>query len=476
MVRSVVPAGAPALDTPTSSPRSSDSFFPEGIVAEPITDPHAHVEFSVEQYSVPHQRRPSRSPPRNRRSSLISSHSHARGGSADSDTTCQAGALVTSPQDGLNFDEIAAVIGSSPEPASTTAEATWKLFPPPPAPRFMFYSQKTGQIAADSLEALAIPVPSDPVATVLQQAPFWIDVTDPTHSEMVTLSRLFGIHPLTSEDILTEDTREKCEIFRNYAFVVIRTFDPDEASASYMQPVNVSIVVLRECVLSFHTKPVEHTENVLKRIAHLGSYGLHITPDWLNYAIIDDITDGFQPLIKFIELEVDSIDDLVLLLKGSDMSDMLRRIGSARKKVMQLFRLLSTKADVLKTVIKRCGERLPADSETSLYLGDIQDHAITMVQNLIHFEKTLARAHSNYLAQISIEITVASNNTNEVVTKMTAMASMLLPLNVVTGLFGMNVHVPGQDVEGYGWFISIIVTMLVCSAAVWFWCRRHKLV
>ncbi|KAJ3182748.1 CorA metal ion transporter [Geranomyces variabilis] len=247
----------------------------------------------------------------------------ARGGSADSEATCQADA-----QDGLNFDEIATVLNSRPEPpAKATAQATWKLAPPPPPPpppRFMFYSQETGQISADSLEALAIPVPSDPVATVLQQRILkWLRSAD------------------------------------------------YEASVSYMQPVNVSILVLRECVLSFHTKPVEQRENVLQRIAHLGSYGLHITPDWLNYAIIDDITDGFQPLIKSIELEVDS-------------------------KVMQLFRLLSTKADVLKTVIKRCGQRLPDDSETSLYLGDIQDHAITMVQNLIHFEKTLDRNNRRF--------------------------------------------------------------------------------
>ncbi|KAI8919256.1 cora-like Mg2+ transporter protein-domain-containing protein [Powellomyces hirtus] len=323
---------------------------------------------------------------------------------------------------------------------------------------------------------MAIPPSGGPVIDILRNGPFWIDVTEPTHSEMVAFSRLFGIHPLTTEDIQTEETREKCEMFLNYYFICIRTFDNDEYSGLYMQPINVFIVVLRECVLSFHCKAVEHTDNVLKRIQQLKSYGLHITPDWINYALIDDITDGFMPLLKFIELEVDSIDDLVLILKESEQSDMLRRIGHARKKVMQLLRLLSTKADVLKTVIKRCGERLPADSETSLYLGDIQDHAITMVQNLSHYEKTLARAHSNYLAQISIEITVASNRTNDVVMKMTAMASILLPLNVVTGLFGMNVTVPGADNESLVWFFGIVVGMIGIAGAVYWWARNHKLV
>ncbi|RKO85299.1 cora-like Mg2+ transporter protein-domain-containing protein, partial [Blyttiomyces helicus] len=185
--------------------------------------------------------------------------------------------------------------------------------------------------------------------------------------------------------------------------------------------------------------------------------------DWINYAIIDDITDSFMPLLRFIELEVDSIDDLVLILKESEQSDMLRRIGHARKNVMQLLRLLSSKADVLKTVIKRCAEKLAPDSETTLYLGDIQDHVITMVQNLSHYEKTLARAHSNYLAQISIEITVASNRTNDVVMRMTALASVLVPLNVITGLWGMNVKVPGQDIESLYWFAGIVAGMCMIA-------------
>ncbi|KAI9101703.1 hypothetical protein DFS34DRAFT_426460 [Phlyctochytrium arcticum] len=311
---------------------------------------------------------------------------------------------------------------------------------------------------------------------MLRTGPFWIDVTDPTHSEMMMFSRLFGIHPLTTEDIQTDETREKCEMFINYYFICIRTFDQNQYSVTYMQPINVYIVVFKDCVLSFHCKPIDHVNNVLKRIGQLKSYGLNITPDWINYALIDDVTDTFMPLLRFIELEVDSIDDLVLILKESEQSDMLRRIGHARKKVMQLLRLLSSKAEVLRIIIKRCGERLPADSETSLYLGDIQDHVITMVQNLSHYEKTLARSHSNYLAQISIEITQASNRTNDVVMKMTAMASILLPLNVVTGLFGMNVQVPGQYIENYWWFVGIVVCMIGIATAVYVWARRYKLV
>jgi magnesium transporter len=100
-----------------------------------------------------------------------------------------------------------------------------------------------------------------------------------------------------------------------------------------------------------------------------------VTSDWISYALIDDITDAFGPLIQGIEYEVDSIDELVLILKEAEQSDMLRRfvlfhsdssgysesydfnrIGTCRKKVMGLLRLMGNKADVVKGLAKRCNE------------------------------------------------------------------------------------------------------------------------
>ena len=69
-----------------------------------------------------------------------------------------------------------------------------------------------------------------------------------------------------------------------------------------------------------------------------------------------------------------------------------------------------------------------------------------MTQSLNHYEKILSRSHSNYLAQISIEMTDANNQINDVLSKLTALGTVLIPMNLVTGLWGMNVHVPGQGV------------------------------
>lgn len=290
---------------------------------------------------------------------------------------------------------------------------------------------------------------------------WWLDVLSPTDEEMKVLSKVFSIHPLTVEDIQMEEAREKIELFRNYYLVCFRSFDQDPYSPTHLEPLNMYIIVFREGTLSFHFRPTPHPQNVRRRIKQLKDY-INVTSDWISYALIDDITDAFGPLIQSIEYEVDSIDELVLILKEAEQSDMLRRIGTCRKKVMGLLRLMGNKADVVKGLAKRCNEnwRVAPTSDIGLYLSDIQDHLITMTQNLNHYEKILSRSHSNYLAQISIEMTDANNQINDVLSKLTALGTVLIPMNLVTGMWGMNVHVPGQDdTVSYNWFAGILAAL-----------------
>jgi magnesium transporter len=76
------------------------------------------------------------------------------------------------------------------------------------------------------------------------------------------------------------------------------------------------------------------------------------------------------------------------------------------------------------------------DSDPGALTGrDIQDHQITMTQSLNHYEKLLSRSHSNYLAQIFIEMTDANNQINNALSRLTALGMVLIPMNVITGAF-----------------------------------------
>ncbi|RKF65584.1 putative family metal ion transporter [Erysiphe neolycopersici] len=312
---------------------------------------------------------------------------------------------------------------------------------------------------------------------------WWLDILSPTDAEMKVLSTTFDIHPLTVEDILMQEAREKVELFRNYYFVNYRSFEQDTNNEDYLNPLNMYVVVFREGVISFHFSLTPHPANVRRRIRQLKDYQI-LTSDWISYAIIDDITDVFFPLIQNIEDEVDNIDDAILKLHtpisdakskkkekfsevgdgifGESGGDMLRRVGDCRKKVMGLYRLLGNKADVIKGFAKRCNEnwQIAPRSEIGLYLGDIQDHIVTMTGNLTHYEKILARSHGNYLAQINIRMNERQEQTADVLGKLTVLGTIVIPMNIITGLWGMNVGVPGQDPQG---------------DLTWFWCLTASL-
>ncbi|CAI4211435.1 unnamed protein product [Parascedosporium putredinis] len=234
---------------------------------------------------------------------------------------------------------------------------------------------------------------------------WWLNVNNPSKEEVVAICKAFGAHPLTTEDIATQETREKIELFPSYYFACFRSFSPvpDDDGYEEYEPFNIYAIVFREGTLSFSFAPNSHA-------------------DWICYALM-----------------------------------------ACKKNIIALMRLISGKADVLKGFTKRCNEnyKVTPRMDIGLYLGDIQDHVVTMMTNLGHFEKMLTRAHSNYLTQLSISNIRQVTETNASLSKITFLASVLVPLNLISGTFGMNVTVPFQTNESLAPFFGIIGVMIV---------------
>ena len=115
---------------------------------------------------------------------------------------------------------------------------------------------------------------------------WWLDVNDPTEEELRVFQRAFGIHRLTVEDVITQETREKVELFKQYYFVCFRSFcQMDEKHEDYMEPVNVYMVVFREGIITITYKQSPHAGNVRGRIGKLRDY-MTLTTDWICYAMM----------------------------------------------------------------------------------------------------------------------------------------------------------------------------------------------
>jgi len=367
------------------------------------------------------------------------------------------------------------------------AEEQVKVLPPAPVDhsRVSFFSSAwESTIHAADIEGLILP--GEDIRGLFTfpkgetDGVWWLNINKPSEEEVRAICRAFGVHPLTVEDVTTQESREKIELFPSYYFACFRSFcieRDEEAGEIEFVPFNIYVIVFREGTLSFSYANNSHASHVRKRIAMLKDY-VALSSDWICYALIDDIVDSFAPVISKLEADTDQIEDEVFIARTDDMAKFLRKIGIVRKHTMALMRLLGGKADVLRGFTKRCNEnyKVTPRMDIGLYLGDIQDHVVTMMNNLGHFEKMMSRAHSNYLAQISIDGISQGTNTNRVLSKITLLASIIVPLNVVTGLFGMNVPVPWRDVENLGPFFGILGFLLAfCVLCTYLAFKRRML-
>ena len=148
---------------------------------------------------------------------------------------------------------------------------------------------------------------------------------------------------------------------------------------------------------------------------------------------------------------------------------LLQRIGYCKKRLMRLRRILQPKADMLKALTRGTNVRFHAG--TLVFLRDIQDHLIQMTQALDTYVDTIERAHGTYLAHISVGQSITANQMSDVVKRMTVIAFVLMPVSMLSGIWGMNVAVPGtkefaQNPTPFCLLISIMIGSSIFFTAI----------
>lgn len=161
-----------------------------------------------------------------------------------------------------------------------------------PPQRFQFFSTHWDTTAhATELEGLIFP--GEDIRSLFtfpddgEDYVWWLNINCPTDEEVRGICKAFGIHPLTVEDIVTQEAREKIELFKSYYFANFRSYRAvfDEDDAREYEPFNLFVIVFREGIISFSHNLNSHASEVRKRIAQLKDY-VDLSSDWICYAIM----------------------------------------------------------------------------------------------------------------------------------------------------------------------------------------------
>jgi magnesium transporter len=284
----------------------------------------------------------------------------------------------------------------------------------------------------------------------------WVVVEGLSNADFIgKIGDIFDIHPLVIEDILTTHQRPKFEEYDHYVYMVLKSLSSDSKQFT-VQDEQISILLLDHFVFTFKEKSDDLFVPVIQRIKTSKGYFRSMGADYLTYAILDVIVDNLFILI-------DALDETTLTLEDSLMTDEPTRvtlvlIQRLKRELIQIRRFVSPLRELMAGMLRSDSELI--QEKTHIYLRDVSDHAIRIIESIESYQNILAGLLDIYISSIS-------NKMNEVMKVLTVFASIFIPLTFIAGVYGMNfTDIPELHWKwGYpaiwGVFITITVALLI---------------
>lgn len=290
-----------------------------------------------------------------------------------------------------------------------------------------------------------------------QQELVWLDVCDPTASELDTLAALYKFHHTTREDVRSAEILEKVKFFRHSYVVRILTANVDPSLANFLKPTQLHVIISLNSVLTISCDSNAHARNVWSQIC-TRSTTTSSSPDDICCALIDDVVKSFSTVANLYKDRSDSIEEQNCAARVEDNVMILQQIGQAREQILKLSRLLAGKPEIITNMMKRVSYHpsFHSQHETKLHLGDVQDHIITLISNVSHVAELLHRTHASHVARLSVQKYIRAASTSDAILRIAVFSVILAPSFLLISLLSLRCHTPGEGVGGYAWFSGII--------------------
>ncbi|MGA1823635.1 MAG: magnesium/cobalt transporter CorA [bacterium] len=254
----------------------------------------------------------------------------------------------------------------------------------------------------------------------------WINIDGLHEVEIIEkIGKEFGIHPLVLEDILNTTQRPKYEDFEQYLYIVLKmlTFDDTERIIKAEQ---VSIIVGPHFLLSFQEKEGDIFMSLRDRIRNAKGRIRKMGTDYLAYALLDAIVDHYFIILEKIGEEIEDMEDLLL---ANPTHEIVHTIHRLRQEIIFLRKSVWPLREVISALAR---EELPMIHETTgVYLRDVYDHTIQVIDTVETFRDLISGMLDIYLSSIS-------NKMNNVMKVLTIIATIFIPLTFIAGIYGMN--------------------------------------
>ena len=286
----------------------------------------------------------------------------------------------------------------------------------------------------------------------------WVDLEAPDQNEVAILSEVFHFHPLAIEDCLHCLQRPKVDEYPGYLFVVLHTVK-DRVERRIYEPEEFDIFISENYVVTFHKGKVAALHSLLadcesNRFPPFRSTG------FLFQRIMRTLVDEYFPVLDRIESRLEFIEQLVFQRPSQKL---MAEAFALRRDLIRIRKSLSPAREVLNALLRRDQPFMTQDDRA--YFLDVYDHVLRLFDYVDNLHDLLSNALEAYLSSMS-------NKLNEIMKVLTMISTVMMPLTLVAGIYGMNFAYMPELGWKYGYPMSLGIMVVITLIMVWYFRRK----
>ena len=284
----------------------------------------------------------------------------------------------------------------------------------------------------------------------------WIDIENPGYGDFINIAKKFNLHKLAVEDAVIRNQRPKFETYPEHLFLVIHELEFDGA----LQLNELDIFLGKNFVITTHYKrlnAIEYAIDAYKKNPSLFDKGA----DFLIYSILDKLVDNYFVVLERYDEKMAKIENTIFKDPKPIVVNELFRM---KKASLSLYMTIAPQAEIVNMLARR--EFPFLGKETSIYFRDVYDRMIRLI-GIIDMQREIATG------ALEAYLSVVSNKMNEIMKVLTIIATIMMPLTLIAGIYGMNFRFLPELEWRYGYF-AILALMAVVAGIMLVYFRRKK--
>jgi len=289
----------------------------------------------------------------------------------------------------------------------------------------------------------------------------WINITGIHETEIIKeIGNAFGLHPLMMEDIANPNQRPKVDDYEKQLFIVLKMLNYNKERDA-VDSEQVSLVFGQNYVISFQEREGDAFDPVRERIRKGIGKIRKSGADYLVYSLLDIIIDNYFMVLEKLGEKIGRVEERII---KSPAKETLRAVHKLKRELIYLRKSVWPLREVISALVR--GEFAFIKKATIVYLRDVYDHTIQVIDTIETFRDMASVMTDVYLSSIS-------NRMNEVMKVLTIIATIFIPLTFVTGIYGMNFRFMPEIEWELGYFSVWLVIILIAVTMLGYF-RKKK--